>query len=213
MKIIILIGSILFIFLLFKILSERNKINLMMEYLQPILGFFALLLLGAVFSENIKAIKIKYLVSAVVIQVVLAYMLINLPIISSFFEYLSYGVMTLKDANDYGTAFVFGYLADGAPNAPFEISNEANTFIFAFGLSFQLPVILSLLARVGIVDSQFLKDRRKYVVVIIFAAAALLTPPDPITQIGLAIPLLILYELSIFSVKFIENKNLKKTDA
>ena len=85
--------------------------------------------------------------------------------------------------------------------------------IFAFGLSFQLPVVLSLLARVGIVDSQFLKDRRKYVVVIIFAAAALLTPPDPITQIGLAIPLLILYELSIFSVKFIENKNLEKTDA
>ena len=85
--------------------------------------------------------------------------------------------------------------------------------IFAFGLSFQLPVVLSLLARVGIVDSQFLKDRRKYVVVIIFATAALLTPPDPITQIGLAIPLLILYELSIFSVKFIENKNLEKTDA
>ena len=73
--------------------------------------------------------------------------------------------------------------------------------------------MLSLLARVGVVDSKFLKDRRKYVVVIIFAAAALLTPPDPITQIGLAIPLLILYELSIFSVKFIENKNLKKTDA
>ena len=85
--------------------------------------------------------------------------------------------------------------------------------IFAFGISFQLPVVLSLLARVGVVDSEFLKKRRKYVVVIIFAAAALLTPPDPITQIGLAIPLLILYELSIFSVKFIENKNLKDFDA
>ena len=85
--------------------------------------------------------------------------------------------------------------------------------IFAFGISFQLPVVLSLLARIGVVDSQFLKDRRKYVVVIIFAAAALLTPPDPITQIGLALPLLLLYELSIFSVKFIENKNLEKTDA
>ena len=85
--------------------------------------------------------------------------------------------------------------------------------IFAFGLSFQLPVVLSLLARVGVVDSEFLKKRRKYVVVIIFAAAAILTPPDPITQIGLAVPLLILYELSIFSVKFIENKNLKDSDA
>ncbi len=82
--------------------------------------------------------------------------------------------------------------------------------IFAFGLSFQLPVVLSLLARIGVVDSQFLKERRKYVVVIIFAAAALLTPPDPVTQIGLAIPLLLLYELSIISVKFIEKKNKEK---
>ena len=79
--------------------------------------------------------------------------------------------------------------------------------IFAFGLSFQLPVVLNLLARIGVVDSKFLKDRRKYVVVIIFSCAALLTPPDPITQIGLAIPLLILYELSIFSVNIIEKKN------
>ena len=79
--------------------------------------------------------------------------------------------------------------------------------IFAFGLSFQLPVLLNLLARIGVVDSKFLKDRRKYVIVIIFSFAALLTPPDPITQIGLAIPLLILYELSIFSVNIIEKKN------
>jgi len=78
--------------------------------------------------------------------------------------------------------------------------------IFAFGISFQLPVLLSLLARVGFVDSEYLKKRRKYVIVIIFAVAAILTPPDPITQIGLGIPLLILYELSILSVKWIEKK-------
>jgi len=78
--------------------------------------------------------------------------------------------------------------------------------IFAFGISFQLPVLLTLLARVGFVNSTYLKKRRKYVVVIVFALAALLTPPDPITQIGLGIPLLILYELSILSVKFIEKK-------
>ena len=81
--------------------------------------------------------------------------------------------------------------------------------IFAFGISFQLPVLLSLLARVGFINSEFLKKRRKYVVVIIFTAAAILTPPDPITQIGLAIPLLILYELSIFSVRLIEKKSKK----
>ena len=78
--------------------------------------------------------------------------------------------------------------------------------IFAFGISFQLPVLLSLLARAGIINSEYLKKRRKYVVVIIFAVAAILTPPDPITQIGLGIPLLILYELSILSVKIIEKK-------
>ena len=78
--------------------------------------------------------------------------------------------------------------------------------IFAFGLSFQLPVVLSLLARIGFIDSTFLRERRKYVVVIIFAFAAILTPPDPITQIGLALPLLLLYELSIISVRMIEKK-------
>ena len=105
-------------------------------------------------------------------------------------------------------------------NLPIQLEAKVNEYlslimklIFAFGISFQLPVVLSLLARVGLIDSEFLKQRRKYVVVIIFAAAALLTPPDPITQIGLAIPLLILYELSIFSVKFIEKKNLRDSDA
>jgi sec-independent protein translocase protein TatC len=78
--------------------------------------------------------------------------------------------------------------------------------IFAFGISFQLPVLLSLLARAGFVNSEYLKKRRRYVIIIIFIFAAVLTPPDPITQIGLGIPLLILYELSILSVKFIEKK-------
>ena len=78
--------------------------------------------------------------------------------------------------------------------------------IFAFGVSFQLPVILSLLARIGIINSEYLRQRRKFFVVIIFAMAAILTPPDPITQIGLAIPLLLLYELSIITVKFTEKK-------
>ena len=82
--------------------------------------------------------------------------------------------------------------------------------IFAFGISFQLPILLNLLARIGVVNSEYLKTRRRYVIVIIFALAALLTPPDPITQVGLAIPLLLLYELSIFTVKFTEKR--KKED-
>ena len=99
---------------------------------------------------------------------------------------------------------------------PIQIEAKVNEYlslimrlIFAFGISFQLPVLLSLLARVGFIDSEYLKKRRRYVVIIIFAAAAVLTPPDPITQIGLGIPLLILYELSILSVKLIEKKKVK----
>ena len=101
----------------------------------------------------------------------------------------------------------------GLNNLPIQLEAKVNEYlslimrlIFAFGISFQLPVLLSLLARVGFIDSKYLKERRKYVIVIIFAVAALLTPPDPITQIGLGIPLLILYELSILSVKIIEKK-------
>ena len=82
--------------------------------------------------------------------------------------------------------------------------------IFAFGISFQLPILLNLLARIGVVNSDYLRKRRRYVIVIIFAIAAILTPPDPITQVGLAIPLLLLYELSIFTVRFIEKKSENK---
>ena len=85
--------------------------------------------------------------------------------------------------------------------------------IFAFGLSFQLPILLNLLAKIGVVNSNYLKKTRRYVIVIIFTVAAILTPPDPITQIGLAIPLLLLYELSIITVKFTEKKHKEKENA
>jgi len=117
--------------------------------------------------------------------------------------------------------FFLSFESTGAStNLPIQLEAKVNEYlslvmklIFAFGISFQLPVALSLLARIGVVDSDFLRTRRKYVVVIIFATAAILTPPDPITQIGLAIPLLILYELSIFSVNLIEKKKLEQEEA
>ena len=84
--------------------------------------------------------------------------------------------------------------------------------IFAFGISFQLPILLNLLARIGIINSSYLKKTRRYVIVIIFTVAAILTPPDPITQIGLAIPLLLLYEISIITVKFTEKKKEKEKE-
>ncbi len=104
-------------------------------------------------------------------------------------------------------------------NLPIQLEAKVNEYlslimrlIFAFGISFQLPILLNLLARVGVVNSNYLKTRRRYVIVIIFAMAAILTPPDPITQVGLAIPLLLLYELSIFTVKFTEKKKEEKIE-
>lgn len=80
------------------------------------------------------------------------------------------------------------------------------TLIVAFGLVFQLPVVTSLMAKVGLVTAQGLRDKRKYAIVIAFVVAAVLTPPDPASQIGLAIPAILLYEISIWLAQMIEKK-------
>ncbi len=78
--------------------------------------------------------------------------------------------------------------------------------IFAFGIAFQLPVALTLLGRVGLVSSEGLARNRKFVIVGLFTVAAVLTPPDVISQIGLALPLLLLYEVSIWLVRAAERR-------
>ena len=80
----------------------------------------------------------------------------------------------------------------------------AMTLILAFGVCFQLPVVLTLLARIELVNSGQLKKGRKYAVVAILVFAAFITPPDPISQLGLALPMYLLYELSILSVRWVE---------
>ncbi|MGE0845688.1 MAG: twin-arginine translocase subunit TatC [Flavobacteriaceae bacterium] len=80
------------------------------------------------------------------------------------------------------------------------------TLIFAFGICFQMPVVLTLLARAGIVGSAGLRAKRKHAIVLVFLLAAFLTPPDPVSQIGLALPTLLLYELSILSVRQVERR-------
>ncbi|WP_419912299.1 twin-arginine translocase subunit TatC [Hoeflea sp.] len=80
------------------------------------------------------------------------------------------------------------------------------TLIFAFGLVFQLPVVTTLLARVGLVTADGLASKRKYAIVAAFVAAAILTPPDPASQIGLALPTILLYEIAIYAARLVEKR-------
>ena len=82
--------------------------------------------------------------------------------------------------------------------------------IFAFGLAFELPVLLILLARVGIVSAAGLASKRRYAIVGVFIMAAILTPPDVISQIGLALPIILLYEVSIIGARIIERQRARQ---
>ncbi len=140
--------------------------------------------------------------------------LISTPIL-----FLLGGILVYYLVMPLAIKFFLSFESTGSPSSlPIQLEAKVNEYlslimrlIFAFGISFQLPILLNLLARIGVVNSTYLKKTRRYFIVIIFTVAAILTPPDPITQIGLAIPLLLLYELSIITVKFTENKN-KQTD-
>lgn len=106
--------------------------------------------------------------------------------------------------------FFLGFQSSAAETAlPLELETRVSEYLdlimalmFAFGLSFQMPVVLGLLGRSGVISADFLSKGRKYAVLMVFIVAAFLTPPDVISQIMLAVPLLFLYELSILLVRY-----------
>jgi len=110
--------------------------------------------------------------------------------------------------------FFLGFEQSGADGGPV-IQLEAKVseylslimqLILAFGISFELPVILTLLVKAGITSSRGLREKRRYAIVLAFIAAAILTPPDPLSQIGLAVPIILLYEIAIWTSLLVEKK-------
>jgi sec-independent protein translocase protein TatC len=105
----------------------------------------------------------------------------------------------------------------GGGTLPIELEAKVNEYlslvmklIFAFGLCFQLPILMTLMARVGIASSKGMAAKRKYTIVGVFIVAAVITPPDPISQLSLALPIIVLYEISIYMAKLVEKKKAKE---
>jgi len=114
----------------------------------------------------------------------------------------------------YGFQFFLSFSSNNIQALPSmkEYLSFSSKLLFAFGLVFEMPLFITLMARLGLVTPDFLKQNRKYAIVIFFAGAAIITPPDVVTQIMMAFPLMLLYEISIIGASFFKRKPLEPTD-
>lgn len=115
----------------------------------------------------------------------------------------------------YGFKFFLGFATETIRPLPSmrEYLSFSSKLLLAFGLVFELPLILTFLARLGIVSVDFLKKNRKYALLLFFAGAAMLTPPDVVTQIMMAVPLMGLYEISILGARIFGKKSSDREDS
>jgi sec-independent protein translocase protein TatC len=114
----------------------------------------------------------------------------------------------------YGFKFFLGFASEIIQPLPSmrEYLSFASKLLLAFGLVFELPLIITFLARLGMVSVSFLKKNRKYALLLFFAGAAILTPPDVVTQVMMALPLIVLYEISIIGARIFGKKKSEEDD-
>lgn len=152
--------------------------------------------------KNEKGAFLPFLVATPILFVIgacLVYFLI-MPLATQFF-------LSLEQAGGDGQAEIQNLQAVGS------YLSLIMTLIFAFGLVFQLPVAITLLSQAGLVQADTLSSKRKYAILMAFVAAAVLTPPDPVSQLGLAIPTILLYEVSILAARRIEKKRKERENS
>jgi len=143
-------------------------------------------------------------------------MLLPIVFLSSFF-FLGGAMFGYFVVFPFGFSFFLGFATDTIQPLPSmkEYLSFSSKLLLAFGLVFELPLIITFLAKLGLVSVDFLKKNRKYAVLLFFVAAAILTPPDVITQIMMALPLMLLYEISIVGARLFgrQKKAAEKTPA
>ena len=140
--------------------------------------------------------------------------MIPIVILSSFF-FVGGALFGYFVVFPWGFKFFMGFATETIRPLPSmkEYFGFSAKLLLAFGLVFELPLVLTFLAKLGIVSVEFLKKNRKYALLLFFAGAAILTPPDVITQILMALPLMVLYEISIIGAKIFGKKKEQPKEA